>query len=162
MECQGLNCHYLDEILPEMKQKGETGYLNCTVLKNQYCNIVQWSKARVNKTVNPILISENEKIIDQEKAGLGKYDVQTRTNDNKTSYMLVIRNISGVDAGEYYCSLTPEGQTDYICDQKTGILYVNETVYCQGTDCLSSSGPQMEQFIAFLTLFLLCMEHCIT
>lgn len=60
-----------------------------------------------------------------EKAGLGKYDVQTRTNDNKTSYMLVIRNISGVDAGEYYCSLTPEGQTDYICDQKTGILYVN-------------------------------------
>lgn len=29
---------------------------------------MQWSKARVNKTVNPILISENEKIIDQGKS----------------------------------------------------------------------------------------------
>ncbi|XP_034301030.2 neural cell adhesion molecule 1 isoform X4 [Magallana gigas] len=167
MECQGFNCPYLDEILPEMKQKGETGYLNCTVLKNRYCNVVQWSKARVNETGNPILISEKETIIDQEmlsseKVGLGKYDVQTLTNENKTSFMLVIRNISEVDAGEYYCTLTPEGQTSYICDQNTGILYVNETLYCQGTNCPSSSGPQMEHFMAFLTLFLLCLKHCIT
>lgn len=67
----------------------------------------------------------NSEILSSEKAELGKYDVQTRTNENKTLYMLVIRNISEVDAGEYYCSLTPEGQNSYICDQKTGILYVN-------------------------------------
>lgn len=66
----------------------------------------------------------NSEMLSSEKVGLGKYDVQTLTNENKTSYMLVIRNISEVDAGEYYCSLTPEGQTSYICDQKTGILYV--------------------------------------
>lgn len=53
----------------------------------------------------------NSEILSSEKAELGKYDVQTRTNENKTLYMLVIRNISEVDAGEYYCSLTPEGQT---------------------------------------------------
>lgn len=64
-------------------------------------------------------------MLSSEKVGLGKYDVQTHTNENKTSYMLVIRNISEVDAGEYYCSLTREGQTSYICDRKTGILYVN-------------------------------------
>lgn len=65
----------------------------------------------------------NSEILSSEKAGLGKYDVQTRTNENKTSYMLMIRNISEVDAGEYYCSLTSEGQAS--CNQKTGILYVN-------------------------------------
>lgn len=67
----------------------------------------------------------NSEMLSSEKVGLGKYDVQTLTNENKTSYILVIRIISEVDAGEYYCSLTPEGQTSYICDQKTGILYVN-------------------------------------
>lgn len=66
----------------------------------------------------------NLDMLSSEKAGLEKYDVQTLTNENKTSYMLVIRNISEVDAGEYYCSLTPEGQSNYICDQKTGILYM--------------------------------------
>lgn len=67
----------------------------------------------------------NSEILSSEKVALGKYDVQTLTNENKTSYMLVIPNISEVDGGEYYCSLTPEGQSSYICDQKTGILYVN-------------------------------------
>lgn len=36
----------------------------------------------------------NSEMLSSEKVGLGKYDVQTHTNENKTSYMMVIRNIS--------------------------------------------------------------------
>uniref|UniRef100_A0A8W8L8G8 Ig-like domain-containing protein n=1 Tax=Magallana gigas TaxID=29159 RepID=A0A8W8L8G8_MAGGI len=82
-------------------------------------------------------------MLSSEKVGLGKCDVQTLTNENKTSYMLVIRNISEVDAGEYYCSLTPEGQTSYICDQKTGILYVN--VEAQRPDIVDEILPEVKQ-----------------
>lgn len=91
----------------------------CFFFKNKMENIYSVYAA------GPKLEFCNSEMLSSEKVGLGKYDVQTHTNEDKTSYMLVIRNILEVDAGEYYCSLTPEGQSSYICDQKTGILYVN-------------------------------------
>ncbi|XP_061163807.1 lachesin-like [Saccostrea echinata] len=106
----------VDEILPEVKQKNQIGYLNCTVVNKGSESVVQWTKSQTVNGGNPILLSEDDKIVYQgynqginEDSGLDKYDVQSRTNGRRITYMLVIRYLAEEDAGDYLCTIKIQG-----------------------------------------------------
>ncbi|XP_056010568.1 lachesin-like isoform X2 [Ostrea edulis] len=106
----------VDEILPEVKQKNQIGYLNCTVVNKGSESVVQWTKSETVNGGNPILLSEDDKIVYQgndqginEDSGLKKYDIQSRTNGRRITYMLVIRYLAEEDAGDYLCTIKIQG-----------------------------------------------------
>nr|XP_034301034.1 lachesin isoform X1 [Crassostrea gigas] len=105
----------VDEILPEVKQKNQIGYLNCTVVNKGSESVVQWSKVETVNGGNPILLSEDDKIVYQgntginEDSGLRKYDMQSRINGRRVTYMLVIRYLAEEDAGDYLCTIRIQG-----------------------------------------------------
>ncbi|XP_062597478.1 hemicentin-1-like [Saccostrea cucullata] len=106
----------VDEIFPEVKQKGQTGYLNCTVVNKGPGSVVQWTKLQTVNGGSPILLSEDETIVYQgynhginEDSGLDKYDVQSRTNGRRITYMLVIRYLAEEDNGGYVCTIKIPG-----------------------------------------------------
>lgn len=44
-----------------------------------------------------------------EDSGLKKYDIQSRTNGRRITYMLVIRYLAEEDAGDYLCTIKIQG-----------------------------------------------------
>ncbi|XP_061164486.1 lachesin-like [Saccostrea echinata] len=110
------NPDILGEIVPEVKQKNQIGYLNCTVVNKGPESVVQWTKSPTVDGGNTILLSEDDTIVYQgsnkginEDSGLQKYDVQSRTNGRKITYMLVIRYLAEEDAGDYCCTIKIQG-----------------------------------------------------
>ncbi|XP_048748898.2 lachesin-like isoform X2 [Ostrea edulis] len=106
----------VDEILPEVKQKNQTGYLNCTVVNKGSESVVLWTRSQTVNGGNPILLSEDDKIVYQgndqginEDSGLKKYDIQSRINGRRITYMLVIRYLAEEDAGDYLCTIKIQG-----------------------------------------------------
>ncbi|XP_062597476.1 uncharacterized protein LOC134258894, partial [Saccostrea cucullata] len=125
----------VDEILPEVKVKNQTGYLNCTVVNKGSESVVQWTKSQTVNGGNPILLSEDEKIVYQgynqginEDSGLNKYDIQSRTNGRRITYMLVIRYLAEEDAGDYVCTIKIQGVEGTDWPKKIGKLTVQRAV----------------------------------
>ncbi|XP_065932772.1 lachesin-like [Magallana gigas] len=105
----------VDDILPEVKQKNQIGYLNCTVVNKGNESVVQWSKVETVNGGNPILLSEDDKTVYRgntginEDSGQRKYDIQSRINGRRVTYMLVIRYLAEDDAGDYLCTIRIQG-----------------------------------------------------
>lgn len=140
------SCRPVQSPIGQAKNRRFNATLECII-----AGYPQPSMKWIKETENGTLI----KLDDDEK-----YDITQQFSsllqNNEFWYTLLVKNVQAKDYTNYHCV----GINKYGEGETTISLF--ETVYCQGTDCLSSSGPQMEQFMAFLTLFLLCMEHCIT
>lgn len=108
-------------IWPDVKRLGMSGYLNCTVSR-QNDNNVFW----IHKDNNMILTSndrvEVDQSINQVVDGWPKYDVAKRTLGDQNIYMLIINRLVLSDAGTYTCQIVVTGASVY--PSKDGMLYV--------------------------------------
>lgn len=65
-----------------------------------------------------------------EDSGLRKYDMQSRINGRRVTYMLVIRYLAEEDAGDYLCTIRIQGVQWPEWPKKIGKLTVQST-YCR-------------------------------
>lgn len=108
-------------ILPEIKRKGMTGYLNCTVTR-QGNNNVRWyhqGRQRYISQDDRITIDPRFNIV---KDGYPKYEVFRHSRGDSFTYQLVVHRLSELDNGTYVCQVVVLG-TD-IRPQKDGKLIV--------------------------------------
>ncbi|CAG2198604.1 unnamed protein product [Mytilus edulis] len=98
----GTRPEIVDAILPEVKQQGQIGYLNCSVINlNPSSAVLQWVK-QTTPSGTPLLISSNEKIhVNDVVEGHPKYYVRKSVINNRELYQLVIRALTENDAGSY-------------------------------------------------------------
>ncbi|KAK3082874.1 hypothetical protein FSP39_007695 [Pinctada imbricata] len=121
----------VDEILPEVKQKNQVAYLNCTVINKDVGTVVTWQKAKTNISAQ-FVISEDESISvpgndesgNNDNSGLLKYAIVTRINGRRTTYMLVIRYLVEEDAGAYVCVVRLQSIPYNEWPTKVGLLTV--------------------------------------
>lgn len=108
-------------IWPEVKRVGMTGYLNCTVSR-QNNNKVSW----IRKWDNLALTSDDrvqvDSIINEKVDGFPKFDIIKAVNGDKTVYTLVVRRLVLSDGGNYTCQVIMTGSSIY--PSKDGIIYV--------------------------------------
>lgn len=101
----GTRPEIVDDILPEVKQQGQIGYLNCSVINLSESAVVSWIK-ETTPTNTPLQISTNEDILQNYQVeGHNKYDVIRTVNNNREQYQLVIRALTENDAGNYNCQI---------------------------------------------------------
>lgn len=115
----------VDAILPEVKQQGQTAYLNCSVINLSPSAELQWVK-HTTPTGNPQLISTNDHIagIQYEVDGHRKYDIRRTVTNNREQYQLIIRALTENDAGLYKCQIRLANQNYKTWPSKFGHLTV--------------------------------------
>ncbi|CAC5416127.1 unnamed protein product [Mytilus coruscus] len=114
----------VDDILPEVKQLGQTAYLNCSVINLQSPAQLQWIKL-TTPTGLPQHISSDESVrIDEVVEGRRKYDVVKYRSNNREMYQLIIRSLTETDAGNYTCQIYLPNQNYKEWPQKLGSLTV--------------------------------------
>lgn len=108
-----------------MKQQGQIGYLNCSVINlNPSSAVLQWIK-QTTPSGTPLLISSNEKIhVNDVVEGHSKYYVKKTVYNNKEQYQLVIRALTENDAGYYTCMIKLANQNYLQWPKKLGLLTV--------------------------------------
>lgn len=95
----------VDDILPDVKQRGQTAYLNCSVINLEAPASVQWVKDDTPSGY-PLQISNNEEIKEEKIVdGKRKYDVVRTVRNNREQYQLVIRQLQETDSGAYRCQI---------------------------------------------------------
>ena len=114
----------VDAILPEVKQQGQTAYLNCSVINLQAPAALQWVK-KTTPTGNPFLISTDENVkVGTVVEGKRKYDVVKIRNNNREQFQLIIRSLTETDSGDYTCQIYLPNQNYKKWPQKIGHLTV--------------------------------------
>ncbi|PVD26921.1 hypothetical protein C0Q70_12069 [Pomacea canaliculata] len=111
----------VDEIWPEVQQVGRTGRLNCTVAYKRE-NVVFWENTKSGETISSddsIVLPLNPMI-----GGLRKYEVQSRINGDRTTFMLVVRRLLEVDAGRYRCYVRIQATPVNMWPSKYGTITV--------------------------------------
>jgi limbic system-associated membrane protein len=108
-------------IWPEIKRVGMTGYLNCTVTR-QNLNKVFW----IRKYDQTVLTSDDRVQVDNSineiVDGYQKYDVLKKVNGDQSIYTLIVRRLVLSDAGNYTCQVVVTGTNVY--PSKDGQLVV--------------------------------------
>ncbi|XP_052073260.1 lachesin-like [Mytilus californianus] len=121
----GTRPEIVDDILPEVKQQGQIGYLNCSVINLDPSSAeLQWVK-RTTPSGTPLLISSNENIhINDVVEGHPKYYIRKSAYNNRELYQLIIRALTETDAGYYSCMIRLSNQNYLQWPKKLGLLTV--------------------------------------
>lgn len=116
------------EILPEIKRMGLTGYLNCTITR-QNNNKAYW----IYQPTSTVLTADDEVYIEDDLNekfnGWPKFDVERTRQGDRTTYMLIVRRLQESDSGPYTCQVVVKGADQESGDtlitiQKTGEMTV--------------------------------------
>ncbi|KAK2145100.1 hypothetical protein LSH36_703g01056 [Paralvinella palmiformis] len=95
-------------ILPEIKRKGLTAYLNCTVTR-QGTSKVFWShKQRRLEITQDDQVTVGERF-NQVVNGLPKYEIFRLPDGDGWTYQLVVHRLSQIDIGTYICKIQVTG-----------------------------------------------------
>ncbi|XP_069115164.1 lachesin-like isoform X4 [Argopecten irradians] len=121
----------VDEILPEVKPKGSTGYLNCTVVNKPESQKVCWQKGKMGG-IDSFDISEEDRILvanniaqgEREDSGEPKYEIIVTTLGLRIRYTLIVRVLSEEDSGFYTCYIRQQNQDWQTWPSKLGELMV--------------------------------------
>ncbi|XP_064616984.1 lachesin-like [Liolophura sinensis] len=120
--CQ--NPQIVEDIFPEVKRKSDTGYLNCTVSRQQN-NKVNWIQPLGG--VNDNWISSDTEILAKNEVvnGKQKYEVIRRVRGNdKITYTLVVNRLREEDSGRYKCTVFLVGKDQREWPYKYGNMTV--------------------------------------
>ncbi|XP_033757832.1 lachesin-like isoform X2 [Pecten maximus] len=119
------------EIFPEVKPKGSTGYLNCTVVNKQDGQKVCWQKGKM-EGIDTFDISEDDRILvanniaqgEREDSGEPKYEIIVTNLGLRIRYTLIVRVLSDEDSGFYTCFIRQQNQNWQTWPSKLGELMV--------------------------------------
>ncbi|RUS72784.1 hypothetical protein EGW08_019444 [Elysia chlorotica] len=137
----------VDQIWPEVQPIGRTARINCTVAKLKE-NSVEWYHVDSRQTISVLdsILVENPMI-----GSLKKYDVMVRNENDRVTFMLVIRRLRQQDSGTYKCIVRIQNGDQSSWPTKLGSLTVQALIpsyFC----CRCEATPK-EPLITVMLLF---------